>query len=75
MKKQQSFLNKINICNITIMYQFWIVMVFYAILSCVVFPYVGYQLKGKSGLGQGYVVGTALSLLLWFTVGKKYVGL
>ncbi len=54
--------------------QFWFVMIFYAILSCVVAPYVGYHLKGKSksGLGEGYVAGTVLSLMLWFTVGKKY---
>jgi hypothetical protein len=54
------------------MNQFWFVMFFYAILSCVVAPYIGYHLKGNAGLGQGYVVGTALSLMLWFTVGKKY---
>ena len=51
---------------------FWIVMIFYALLSGVVAPYIGYNFKGKSGLGQGYVVGTVLSLILWFTVGKKY---
>ena len=51
---------------------FWFVMIFYALLSGVVSPYIGYHLKGKSGLGQGYVVGTMLSLILWFTVGKKY---
>ncbi len=56
------------------MSQFWFVMFFYAILSCVVSPYIGYHLKGNAGLGQGYVVGTVLSLMLWFTVGKKYAG-
>jgi hypothetical protein len=56
------------------MNQFWVVMLFYAILSCAVSPYIGYKLKGNAGLSQGYVVGTMLSLILWFTVGKKYAG-
>ena len=51
---------------------FWFVMVFYALLSGVVSPYIGYRFNGKSGLGQGYIAGTVLSLILWFTVGKKY---
>jgi hypothetical protein len=50
---------------------FWFVMIFYALLSGVVAPYIGYRLKGKTGLGEGYVIGTVLSLILWFTVGKN----
>ncbi len=33
---------------------------------------VGQRINGSAGLGQGYVAGTVLSLILWFTVGKKY---
>ena len=52
--------------------KFWFIMIFYALLSSIVAPYIGYHLKGNAGLGQGYVAGSVLSLILWFTVGKKY---
>jgi hypothetical protein len=51
---------------------FWQVMAFYALLSCVIAPLIGYKIKGQDGLGQGYIVGTLISLGLWLTVGKKY---
>jgi hypothetical protein len=50
---------------------FWQVMIFYAVLSCFIMPSLGYYFKGVNGLGQGYVIGTIVSLILWFTVGKK----
>jgi hypothetical protein len=40
-------------------------------LSCLV-PWIVYRVNGVDGLGQGYVIGTIMSLALWFTVGKKY---
>ena len=52
---------------------FWLIMAFYAILSCFIMPAIGYHFMGMSGLGNGYVLGTILSLILWFTVGKKMV--
>jgi len=52
--------------------EFWQVMAFYALLSCVIMPLIGYYFKGQSGLGQGYVAGSAISVLLWLTVGKTY---
>ena len=54
---------------------FWQVMAFYALLSCVIAPLIGYKMKGLSGLGDGYVAGTIISIGLWFTVGKKYAGM
>jgi len=36
-------------------------------------PAIGYYFMGTSGLGNGYVVGTIVSLILWFTFGKKMV--
>ena len=51
--------------------EFWQVMIFYAVLSCFIMPYLGYYIKGVQGLGQGYIVGTIVSLILWFLVGKK----
>ena len=52
--------------------EFWQVMAFYAVLSCVIAPLIGYKIKGQDGLGQGYIIGTLISLGLWLTVGKKY---
>ena len=51
---------------------FWQVMVFYALLSCVVGPLIGQHFKGPEVLSEGYLAGTAVSVLLWLTVGKKY---
>jgi hypothetical protein len=34
-------------------------------------PFLGYYMKGVQGLGQGYIIGTIVSLILWFVVGKK----
>ena len=48
-------------------------MLFYALLSCLIMPLVFERINGSAGLGQGYVAGTVLSLILWFMVGKKYV--
>ncbi len=50
---------------------FWQIMFFYALLSCFIMPYIGYYFFGKSGLGNGYVIGTIVSLILWFSFGKK----
>ena len=52
--------------------EFWFVMLFYAILSSLIIPLLGYYFKGVSGLGHGYVFGSVLSLVLWFAFGKKY---
>jgi hypothetical protein len=35
-------------------------------------PLIGYYFKGEQGLGQGYITGSVVSVLLWLTVGKKY---
>ena len=50
---------------------FWMVMFFYALLSCFIMPFLGYYIRGVQGLSQGYIIGTIVSLILWFTVGKK----
>ena len=50
---------------------FWMIMFFYALLSCFIMPARGYYFMGVSGLSNGYVLGTIVSLILWFTVGKK----
>ena len=56
--------------------EFWYIMVFYAVLSCFLMPVIGqYYLGNETGLGKGYIVGTIMSMLLWFTVGKKKVNM
>ena len=54
---------------------FWQVMAFYALLSCVIAPLIGYKMKGQSCLGGGYVAGSIICVGLWLTVGKKYAGM
>jgi hypothetical protein len=54
---------------------FWQVMAFYALLSCVIMPLIGYKIKGEAGLGQGYIIGSLVSVGLWLTVGKKYANM
>jgi len=45
------------------------VMVFYAILSYIAFPFAFYYFVEKSlmSAGNGFVVGSIVSVLLWFT--------
>jgi len=52
--------------------EFWFVMLFYAILSCIIMPLIVCHFNGPKGLGEGYVAGSLLSVVLWFAVGKKY---
>ena len=35
---------------------------------------IGNHFCKKNGFSDGYVVGTALSLVLWFTAGRKMAG-
>ena len=45
------------------------VMVFYALLSYIVFPLAFYFFleKNLNSAGNGFVVGSVVSILLWFT--------
>jgi membrane protein implicated in regulation of membrane protease activity len=51
------------------------IMLFYAILSCVIGPLIFYFLGGKSLqiAGNGFVVFSVISILLWYTKGSKMV--
>ncbi len=51
---------------------FWKVMGFYAFFSCFFMPLVVSHFKGPNSLGIGYVIGTVISVILWFIVGHKY---
>jgi len=51
------------------------IMLFYAILSCLVGPLAGYYIGGRSldSAGIGFICGSLVSIVLWLSVGKKLV--
>jgi hypothetical protein len=51
------------------------IMLFYAVLACVIGPVLFYFLWKKSlnTAGNGFIAGSILSILLWLTYGKKMV--
>jgi hypothetical protein len=51
------------------------IMLFYIMLSYVVVPMVFYYGSGKklSRAGDGYVLGSILSIILWYTYGSKMI--
>lgn len=51
------------------------IMAFYVLLSHVLFPAGFYYFveKSLSSAGNGFVVGSVISIALWYTFGKKMV--
>jgi len=49
------------------------ILVFYGLLA-IIGAALGNYLDKKNGFSNGYVAGTVLSLILWFTVGRKMAG-
>jgi hypothetical protein len=51
------------------------IMIFYIILSYVAFPAAFYYFAGKSlaSAGNGFIVGSVISIILWLSVGRKMV--
>lgn len=51
------------------------VMVFYAVLSYVVMPVAFYNFFGKNlnSAGNGFVVGSLVSVLLWYTFRSQII--
>ena len=49
------------------------ILIFYGLLA-IIGAAVGNLLDKKNGFSNGYVGGTVLSLILWFTVGRKMAG-
>jgi hypothetical protein len=51
------------------------IMLIYATLSYIVFPMAAYYMFDRSLVtaGNGFVVGSLVSFVLWFTVGKNLV--
>ena len=53
---------------------FYAIMAFYAILSYVIFPYAFYQYKKTlTSAGNGFIVGSIVSIILWITYGCKMI--
>lgn len=51
----------------------YFILVFYGLLV-IVAAAIGNLVDKKNGFSTGYVVGTVLCLVLWFTVGRKMAG-
>ena len=51
------------------------IMAFYILLSYIIFPMIFYYLMGKSlaSAGNGFIVGSLISIGLWLTYGRKMV--
>ena len=51
------------------------VMVFYILLSYVIFRLAFYYLvdKSLSSAGNGFVVGSIISVILWYSYGQKLI--
>ncbi len=51
------------------------IMFFYAILSCIIGPILFYFIGNKSlqSAGNGFVVFSIISILLWYYKGRKMV--
>lgn len=51
------------------------IMFFYALLAFIIGPLAFYYLAGRSleMAGNGFVVGSIVSIALWYTFGKKMV--
>jgi hypothetical protein len=51
------------------------IMLFYIALSYVIFPLAFYYLAGKTlkSAGNGFIVGSLISIALWLSYGKKMI--
>jgi hypothetical protein len=51
------------------------IMAFYIVLSYVLFPLAFYYLveKSLSSAGNGFIVGSLISIALWLSYGKKMI--
>lgn len=51
------------------------IMAFYIVLSYLIFPLAFYYLvdKSLSSAGNGFIMGSIVSIILWSTYGKKLI--
>ena len=54
---------------------FFGIMLFYILLSYILFPFVFFYFGGKTlrRAGDGFIVGSIISILLWWFYGSKMV--
>ena len=53
---------------------FYSIMAFYAIITYLVFPFAFYQYKKTlESAGNGFIVGSIISIFLWITYGSRMV--
>lgn len=50
------------------------ILIFYGILA-IITAALGHMFDKRNGFSNGYVAGVVISLVLWFTYGKKASGL
>ena len=51
------------------------IMAFYFVLAFIIFPLIAYFVFGKNSrsLGDGWAVGSIISIILWFAVGRNMI--
>ena len=51
------------------------IMIFYVLLSYLIFPIGFYYLMGKTltNAGNGFIIGSLISIALWVSVGRNMV--
>lgn len=53
---------------------FYKIMFFYAFLSCFAGPFIfHYFVPTAAGYERGYILGTVVSMILWFAVGRSMI--
>lgn len=50
------------------------ILIFYGVLS-IVTAAIGHWFDKKSGFSNGYIAGVVISIVLWFSYGKKASGM
>jgi hypothetical protein len=52
------------------------IMIFYSILTYFIFPLGGFYIsKNKEGITNGMILGSIISILLWFNYGLRMINL
>lgn len=55
--------------------QYLKIMIFYVFISYIIFPLSGYFIFGKSlqSAGHGFVLGSIISIILWYSYGRNLI--
>ena len=51
------------------------IMAFYVLISYILFPLIGYFMFGKTlqSAGNGFAIGSIVSIVLWYIYGRKLI--